>query len=294
MTAFTIQVVLPAGGAQEEGHGLVQAALDLAPGARVEVLRITAVAAPTAIAGQVATLPARDGPRLVLLPTGTEGEELAALIAERLDGLSLGRCSHIALEATAVVGHRAVFGGRAEVVLRSEAAVTCATLRAQAAAPVAPADRLRWTDVDIAEPQLLAAEPLPAATALPRLDGAHVVVSGGRGVGLPEGFELLARIARALGGGFAGSLPTVDAGWVPVAHQVGISGRFISPRVYLAVGISGTPQHLAGLAPQTRIVAVNNDRDAPIFGRCDVGVVGDWREILPALAQALDAAAPGG
>jgi electron transfer flavoprotein alpha subunit len=118
-----------------------------------------------------------------------------------------------------------------------------------------------------------------------------MVVSGGRGIGAPEGFDLLARIANLLGAGLGGSLPAVDAGWVPVAHQVGQSGKFVSPRVYFAVAISGTPQHLAGIAPSARIVALNNDKDAPIFQRCDVGVVGDWREILPLVMDELETSA---
>jgi electron transfer flavoprotein alpha subunit len=94
-----------------------------------------------------------------------------------------------------------------------------------------------------------------------------------------------------VGAALGGSLPAVDAGWVPVARQVGQSGRFVSPRLYFAVGISGTPQHLAGVAGTTRIVALNQDPDAPIFNLADVGVVADWRELLPLLAERLDAAA---
>jgi electron transfer flavoprotein alpha subunit len=147
------------------------------------------------------------------------------------------------------------------------------------------------TEIAMRQPLPYPVELLPAVTQRPRVEGARLVVAGGRGMGGPEGFEWLSRIADALGAGLGGSLPTIDAGWIPVAHQVGQSGKFVAPRLYFAVGISGTPQHLAGVAPTARLVALNNDRDAAIFARCDVAVEGDWREILPLLAQQLEAAA---
>ena len=89
------------------------------------------------------------------------------------------------------------------------------------------------------------------------VDGAGIVVSGGRGIGDPAGFELLYEIAQQLGGAVGASLPAVDAGLAPVARQVGQSGKYVRPDIYLAVGISGTPQHMAGIDPHTRVVAVN-------------------------------------
>jgi electron transfer flavoprotein alpha subunit len=119
------------------------------------------------------------------------------------------------------------------------------------------------------------------------VDGAGIVVSGGRGIGDPAGFELLYEIAQQLGGAVGASLPAVDAGLAPVARQVGQSGKYVRPDIYLAVGISGTPQHMAGIDPHTRVVAVNADPEAPIFGMSRVGVVGEWQEILPALKRKL-------
>ena len=111
-------------------------------------------------------------------------------------------------------------------------------------------------------------------------------------MGGPEGFEWLTRIALALGAGLGGSLPAVDAGWVPVSHQVGQSGKFVTPKLYFAVGISGTMQHMAGVSAGTRIVALNNDPNADIFSRCDFAVHGDWREILPLLTLLLENQSP--
>ena len=107
-----------------------------------------------------------------------------------------------------------------------------------------------------------------------------------------EGFALLAQLAQRLGASLGGSLPTVDAGWVPVARQIGQSGKFVNPRAYFTVGISGTPQHLAGVSTDTRIIAVNKDPEAPIFARAEVGVVAQWQDLLPELLKELAATAP--
>lgn len=242
---------------------------------------------------------AGDRRRLLVWPAGPLGEEAAALLASELGAAALGRCTSLAADGGAVVATRAAFGGRLELRLRCEAPVACAAWRPQGSVPAVqalPAARIHPVPVDIEAPPARDVEALHSADGQARLDGARLVVSGGRGMAGPDGFELLGRIAASLGGAVGGSLPAVDAGWVPVARQVGQSGRFVSPRSYFAVGISGTPQHLAGVAGTARIVAVNKDPHAPIFAVADVGVVADWRELLPLLAQrleALRAAGPG-
>lgn len=228
---------------------------------------------------------------LIVLPAGPQSEATAAGLAASLDGATLGRCSRLARDGESVTGVRAAFGGRLQAHLRSAARVCCAAWRPDTpAAPLAavPASRVQSIAVDYQAPPPWPAETIPSTDRQARLEGARLVVSGGRGVAGADGFGLLARVANALGGAVAGSLPAVDAGWVPVARQVGVSGKFVAPRLYVAVGISGTPQHLAGIAAGTRIVAVNSDADAPIFGVADVGVVADWRELLPALLARLE------
>jgi electron transfer flavoprotein alpha subunit len=257
----------------------------------VEVLAFTGQTHTEAIAARVAAWIGESTARqLVLMATGTESEAIAAFVAARLSGNSLGRCSALEIAGDAVVARRAAFGGRVELVLQSDARVTCATLRPQDAGD-APAASAHTTEIAMHDAAPYAVQAQPAGSGQPRLEGAALVVSGGRGIGGSEGFEWLARIAGALGAGLGGSLPAVDAGWVPVAHQVGQSGKFVTPKIYFAVGISGTPQHLAGVSPNARIVALNNDREAAIFSRCDVAVEGDWREILPLLARELEEAA---
>jgi electron transfer flavoprotein alpha subunit len=285
-THMQVTVVLPGWLGAEDRAKLLGFAASL-DGGSMKALAFAGQASATAIAAHVAQqLASESGAQCVLAPAGTEGEAIASLIASQANGTSLGRCIALSLEGSAVKARRAVYGGRAEIEMRSQARVTCATLRPEqdaqgnAGVPI--------TEVALDEPAPTAVEPVAAQTSVPRVEGAKLVVSGGRGMAGPEGFELLARVANALGAGLAGSLPAVDAGWVPVAHQVGQSGKFVTPKVYFAVGISGTPQHLAGIAGGTRVVALNNDPEAAIFKRADIGVEADWRELLPLLALQLE------
>jgi electron transfer flavoprotein alpha subunit len=119
------------------------------------------------------------------------------------------------------------------------------------------------------------------------LENARIVIGGGRGLD-EAGFAQLERIANALGGAVAASLPAVDLGFAPVSRQVGQSGKFVTPQIYVAVGMSGTPQHLAGIGSATRIITVNTDADAPIFRVAETGVVADARILLPLLSAALE------
>jgi electron transfer flavoprotein alpha subunit len=219
---------------------------------------------------------------VTILNASDDGNELAARLAVRLDGAALGRCTAIGIEGGQLRVERAAFGGRARATLTSQGNAF-ATMRPAkgAAAPVATA-----RVVEVAPPRQ-AVERREVASGRRRLEGARIVVSGGRGMAGPEGFAQLEALGKALDAAVGGSLPAVDAGWVPVAHQVGQSGKFVTPEVYVAVAISGTPQHLAGIGSDTRIVAINKDADADIFKAAEVGIVGDWREVVPALIEKL-------
>jgi len=123
------------------------------------------------------------------------------------------------------------------------------------------------------------------------LTKAEIIVSGGRGLQKPENFEaVLKPLVEALGAQMGASRPVVDAGWLPHEYQVGSSGQIVSPKLYVAVGISGAIQHLVGMKNSNFIIAINKDADAPIFEVADVGIVGDLFEVVPALAAAVKAA----
>jgi electron transfer flavoprotein alpha subunit len=122
-----------------------------------------------------------------------------------------------------------------------------------------------------------------------KLEEARIVVAGGRGLGGPEGFGPLQELANALGAGIGASRAAVDSGWVPYTWQIGLTGKTITPEVYITVGISGASQHIAGCTGAKCIVAINKDRDANIFRYARYGIVGDWQKLIGAAIEAAQA-----
>jgi electron transfer flavoprotein alpha subunit len=241
-------------------------------------------------------IPWSDGSIFVVRPDPA-CEEIAARLACRLSGAALGRCGDLALQAGVLHARKQTFGGRLGASLACGQGPYFAAIRADdggGAVVQAPANTEapalhRVTD----EAPLAAAYDVVRTATGERaagVEGARLVVSGGRGMGGEEGFQLLQQLADALGGALGSSLPAVDAGWAPVSRQIGQSGKYVSPAIYLAVGISGTLQHLAGIDPHSRIAAVNKDAGADIFKSAEIGVVADWQEFLPELIKAISAA----
>ncbi|HEV3429604.1 MAG TPA: electron transfer flavoprotein subunit alpha/FixB family protein [Paraburkholderia sp.] len=232
----------------------------------------------------------------VCAPAGALGEEVVARLAAAFDGCAFGRVQQLVFDANDAQADRAVFGGRSTVRVRAGHGPWFAALRTARACAVpsvpavpAVAATLEWREASSGPHDAGEIVGVAGDAARIPVETARIVVSGGRGMQGPDGFELLAKLASRLDAALGGSLPAVDAGWLPVTHQVGQSGKFVSPAIYLAVGISGTPQHLAGVSTTTRIVAINNDEQADIFNMADVGIVADWGTFLPALIARMDA-----
>jgi electron transfer flavoprotein alpha subunit len=192
-----------------------------------------------------------------------------------------------------IVAVRQAYGGRAAAslaVTRWPAILSVKPRSLEAAGPAAVAGRVEDVPVSIDVAALATrVREIRREQAELGLDDAEIVVSGGRGIGGPEGFKVLEELAKVLGGAVGSSRPPADAGWVPVNWQIGQTGKTVRPSLYVAVGISGATQHVAGMAGSRTIVAINKDPEAPIFGLAHLGIVGDYREVIPHLIQKVKA-----
>lgn len=182
-----------------------------------------------------------------------------------------------------------VFGGNALATHSVRTPARLATVRARvgtATAPGAVSGEIVPVDPPASEPRVTTVTREKEDRGV-QLEDAPVVVAGGRGMGGEEGFRALEQLAGVLGGAVGASRPPCDSGWVPTAAQVGITGKIVAPDLYVAVAISGSSQHLSGMGESAKIVAINSDPEAYIFKVSDYGAVGDWKQVLPAFAEAL-------
>lgn len=232
------------------------------------------------------------GSNIVILGANSTGKNLAPRVAVRLSAGLLADCIELHGGASSVEATRPVYAGKALIRVRSTTAITVLTLRP---------NLFTAKNVGGADPAVEAFTPAPVTsptltvTGVTRNEGqldvseADIIVSGGRGLKGPEHFNLIEGLARSLGAAVGASRAVVDAGWRPHREQVGQTGKTVSPTMYVACGISGAVQHLAGMSSSKIIVAINKDKDAPIFSVADYGIIGDVFEVLPRLTPAISA-----
>jgi len=283
------------------GHDLDSAASQLA-GAGIDRLLVAdderlKDLPPQALAGVLAGTIEREKPLAVFIPTTTAGIEYAPRVAARLRLPIASDATDLAVEDGRVVAIRPVLGGRVQTAVKLEGeGPGIVTLRsgsfenaAGGGAGVSP-ERIDVTldDLDL---RVKIAATAPKEVSGKGLDTADVIVGGGRGLKQASNFELVEQLAAALHGAVAATRAITDAGWRPHNEQIGQTGRVVSPRLYVAVGISGAAQHIAGLQGAEHIVAINRDPDAPIFKIASFGIVGDLFEVVPAILEELKTSA---
>lgn len=233
-------------------------------------------------------------PFAVLIGSTAQGRDLAPRVAARLQTGIITDCASLELQDGQLVVSRPMYTRKAIGTMRFVGEGTRIAVVLPAVYPVPPVDPTRTAQIrnlsshldprtirtTVKDVRAIARETIP-------LIEADIIVSGGRGLRGPENFPVLDALARELGAAVGSSRPPVDSGWVPHDYEIGQTGKTVSPHVYIACGISGAPQHLAGMSGSKYIIAINKDINAPIFQIADLGVVGDLFEIIPKLTKAV-------
>ena len=227
-------------------------------------------------------------PAIVLFAGTSNGRDLAPRIAARLNVGVASDVDRLEWKDGKLRARRPVYSGKAFATVDVSGTPAIATTRPNAF----PAEEAGSGAAEVVEVAFTKVEPkakvidtkVPEAGEL-SIAEADIIVSGGRGLKEAQNFSYIRDLAHAIGGAVGASRATVDAGWIDHQHQVGQTGRVVSPNLYIAAGISGAIQHLAGMSSSKHIVAINKDAEAPIFRIADLGVVGDLFQVLPALTE---------
>lgn len=234
-------------------------------------------------------------PDVLLFGGDLAGREVAPRVGYQIGAAVVTEAVDLQVDGGDVVITRPVYGGKAMAVYSAASPKQVIVLRAKTQEPAAPdagrSGEVHKVDWD-APAGVVAAkivERIQETLGGVKLSDARVIVAGGRGLGGPEPFRELEELAQLLGGAVGATRAACDAGWVPPHMQVGQTGAIVAPDLYIAIGISGASQHLAGITGAKTVVAINKDPEAPIFRRATLGVVADYKAVLPALKQELAA-----
>jgi electron transfer flavoprotein alpha subunit len=229
-------------------------------------------------------------PQILILGQTSIGRDLAPRLAFRLETAASLDCIELAInpDSKLMLQTRPVYGGNAQAIFTGETYPQIATVRAKVMSPL-ERDTSRQGEVITIEaslnPSAIRTKVLEKVTEKVegvKLEDAAVVVSGGRGIGSTEGFKQLEELAKILNGAVGATRPPCDNDWVPDGWQVGLTGKIVTPDLYIAVALSGSSQHMSGCSGSKNIVAINKDPEANIFKQAHYGVVGDWKKVIPA------------
>jgi electron transfer flavoprotein alpha subunit len=230
-------------------------------------------------------------PAIVLLGQTLVGRDLATRLTFTLDTALTTDCIGLRLESDRLIMTKPVYGGSAlaEYVL-PDARPQIATVRPRVFEGAQPTEGRQAKTVPLElvgldSPVEVLETAKEVATSGPRLKDAKTIVTGGRGLGSPDNWHYVEELAEPLGAAVGATRAVTDAGWVPPGLQVGLTGVTVTPDLYIAVGVSGAVQHIAGCSGARNIVAINRDGDANIFKHARYGVVGDWKQVLPAFTE---------
>jgi electron transfer flavoprotein alpha subunit len=234
-------------------------------------------------------------PRALLFGQTAVGRDLSPRLAFRLGTALSMDCLELGIDAgTKLLQEtRPVYGGNARATFSSDLLPQMVTVRQKAMTPLEPDDSRKGevaaikVELDAAKIRTKVLDTVKEEVAGIKLEDAAIIVAGGRGIGGPDGFKQLEELAKVLKGAVGASRPPSDNKWVPESWQIGLTGKIVTPDVYIAVAISGASQHLAGCSGAKNIIAINKDPEANIFKEARFGVVGDWKQVLPTFTQKL-------
>ena len=234
-------------------------------------------------------------PQILILGQTSVGRDLAPMLAFRLDTLATLDCVALSIDPDTklLLQTKPVYGGNAQATYTCDSYPQIATVRDKVMSSPESSDSKQGEVITLdagLDPSAIRARLLKRIKDDEegvRLEEAQVIVSGGRGIGGAEGFDQLQQLAVMLKGAVGASRPPCDNRWITPSRQVGITGKIVSPDLYIAIALSGSIQHLSGCGQSKSIIAINNDPEASIFKYADFGVVGDWKKVLPTLTDKL-------